>query len=256
VNKLRWGKFFWSDWSDDPALASCGLAAQGLWMRLLCIAAQGTPYGHVTVNGRAPSMDTLQKLIRPKPKRAQLERLIAELERNGVVERAPDGCFVSRRMVRDGHVAMVRRDAVNQRTDMPGKYANRSPNGVQKESERSPCNDSVNVRKAAENGHSGQDLYVQKNGFVAAESDTQSTESPLTPREAGGTPTGMIIGEVGKGSPRARGTNPRAFDPPRPPRVRNGFLQTIIDDMELKSDDRPSPGGAEVVPISRRVISG
>ena len=31
-------------------------------MRLLCIAAQGTPYGHITVNGKTPSMDDLAKL--------------------------------------------------------------------------------------------------------------------------------------------------------------------------------------------------
>ena len=69
MNKLRWGKFYWSDWADDPALALCSLAAQGLWMRLLCIAAQGTPYGHVNINGKPPSVIDLAKLMRQAPTR-------------------------------------------------------------------------------------------------------------------------------------------------------------------------------------------
>jgi hypothetical protein len=106
VNKLRWGKFYWSDWSDDPALASCSLAAQGLWMRLLCIAAQGTPYGHVTINGNAPDTLTLAKLMRCK--QGQLGRLIAELERKGVAHRGACGCLMSRRMESDGILARLR----------------------------------------------------------------------------------------------------------------------------------------------------
>jgi hypothetical protein len=115
VNKLRWGKFYWSDWSDDPALASCSLAAQGLWMRLLCIAAQGTPYGHVTINGKAPDTPTLAKLMRCK--QPSLERLIAELERKGVAKRGDCGCLVSFRMESDGSLARARASAAKSRWD-------------------------------------------------------------------------------------------------------------------------------------------
>ena len=115
---------YWSDWADDPALALCSLAAQGLWMRLLCIAAQGTPYGHVTVNGKPPSMADLAKLIRPRPKMGHVERLVAELVRNGVVERDTCGCLVSRRMEIDGRLAAARREAARKRwedaSEMPG----------------------------------------------------------------------------------------------------------------------------------------
>lgn len=38
-SQLRWAKFFWADWAGDNCLSLCTLAAQGLWMRLLCIAA-------------------------------------------------------------------------------------------------------------------------------------------------------------------------------------------------------------------------
>lgn len=109
MNKLRWGKFYWSDWADDPALALCSLAAQGVWMRLLCIAAQGTPYGHVTVNGKAPSIAELAKLVRCK--QGHLGRLIAELERKGVAHRGACGCLMSRRMESDGKLASIRSKA-------------------------------------------------------------------------------------------------------------------------------------------------
>lgn len=37
---LTWGKFFWGDWLGDHKLAQCSLAAQGAWMRILCMIAK------------------------------------------------------------------------------------------------------------------------------------------------------------------------------------------------------------------------
>ena len=150
MNKLRWGKFFWSDWSDDPALGSCSLAAQGLWMRLLCIAAQGSPYGHVTINGEPPDMLTLAKLVRCK--QASLTRLIAELERKGVAKRGACGCLVSFRMESDGNLARTRASAANSRW---------------------------NKNKPA-------DLHMQTNTVASTEStETQNPESPRRPPGGG-----------------------------------------------------------------------
>lgn len=101
-------------------------------MRLLCIAAQGTPYGHVTVNGKPPSVPELARLLMldddPYRHRVRaISRLIAELERNGVADRGPCGCLVSRRMERDGEIAKIRRDAVNQRPDRAPVCARPAP---------------------------------------------------------------------------------------------------------------------------------
>jgi hypothetical protein len=176
VNKLRWGKFYWSDWADDPALALCSLAAQGLWMRLLCIAAQGTPYGHVTVNGKPPSMSDLAKLVRPRPRTTFVERLIAELERNGVVERAACGCLVSRRMEHDGKVAVVRREAAYE------MHARRSQDSCE-----TLLRSQNDRRKAADKADVGSDLHMQNPSFASTES-TETHESripPVTPRKRG-----------------------------------------------------------------------
>ncbi|MBB5519881.1 hypothetical protein FHS62_002711 [Amphiplicatus metriothermophilus] len=58
-----YSKFFWSDWENDPALRLCSLAAQGLWMRLLCVASKGDPYGFVVVNGRALEASDIARLV-------------------------------------------------------------------------------------------------------------------------------------------------------------------------------------------------
>lgn len=144
MNKLRWGKFYWSDWADDPALALCSLAAQGLWMRLLCIAAQGTPYGHVTVNGNPPSLDELARLIRPRPKVGTVARLIDELRRHGVLQMEADGTLVSRRMESDGKIVGIRSKAAKSRW---------------------------------RNGN-GSDLHMQKDDFAYTEADAKADAKP------------------------------------------------------------------------------
>ena len=187
MNKLRWGKFYWSDWADDPALALCSLAAQGLWMRLLCIAAQGTPYGHVTVNGKPPSMTDLAKLIRPRPRIAFVERLVTELIRNGVVERDLCGCLVSRRMEHDGKLAGVRRAAAYE------MHARRT-----QESYETLMRRQNDPRKGAAEADLWSGLHMQNPNFASTESEAKAErrgtppstplkkEPPQTPPRGGG----------------------------------------------------------------------
>lgn len=94
-----WGRFFWNDWEQEPSLRLSSLAAQGLWMRLLCLAAKSDPIGYLTLAGRALNLDDLSILIgRPG---AELAPLMDELERNGVFSRDAKGRIYSRRLVRD-----------------------------------------------------------------------------------------------------------------------------------------------------------
>jgi hypothetical protein len=94
-----WAKFFWKDWESDPALKLCSLAAQGLWMRLLCIAAASTIPGEVRIGRRPCSPSDIATIINASTE--EVARLIDELEAGGVFDRAKDGAIVSRRMVRD-----------------------------------------------------------------------------------------------------------------------------------------------------------
>lgn len=90
-------KWFWNDWDNDRALALCSLAAQGIWMRMLSIAARSD--GYLRVNGKACSIDELSVLIGHPA--SEIAPLVAELDARGVFSRTRDGTIYSRRIVRD-----------------------------------------------------------------------------------------------------------------------------------------------------------
>lgn len=100
-----WTKFYWSDWETDPALRLCSFEAQGLWMRMLCIAAAHDPIGYVAVAGRALDETALARLTGCQESEAKA--LVGELERNGVFSRDRQGRIYSRRMVTDARKAAI-----------------------------------------------------------------------------------------------------------------------------------------------------
>ena len=96
---MLWSKFFWQDWRSDAGLRQCSLAARGLWMDMLCVAAQHNPIGLVAVNGEGLSVDGIARQAGVDPREAAT--LVGELERNDVFARDRKGIIYSRRMVRD-----------------------------------------------------------------------------------------------------------------------------------------------------------
>lgn len=100
-----WTKFFWNDWESDPALRLCSLAAQGLWMRLLCLAAKSDPVGYVLVNGHPLDATGIARVA--SVTEGEVEILLSELERNGVFSRDRKGRMFSRRMVRDANMRAI-----------------------------------------------------------------------------------------------------------------------------------------------------
>ncbi|OHV88657.1 hypothetical protein [Mesorhizobium sp. ORS 3428] len=102
-----WSKFFWSDWESDPNLRLCSLAAQGLWMRMLCIAAAHEPVGYVAIGGKGLDEAALARLAGCAE--AELGALLSELEHNRVFSRDRHDRIYSRRMVADARKARVAR---------------------------------------------------------------------------------------------------------------------------------------------------
>jgi hypothetical protein len=102
-----WSKFFWSDYENDPALKLCSLAAQGLWMRMLCIASAHDPIGYVAVAGRALDETDLARLTGSSE--SEVASLLGELDRNVVFSRDRHGRIFSRRMTRDARKAATAR---------------------------------------------------------------------------------------------------------------------------------------------------
>lgn len=102
-----WTKFFWSDWDTDPALRLCSYSAQGLWMRMLCIAAAHDPIGYVAVAGRALDETSIARMTGGTE--SEVRDLLGELDRNGVFSRDRQGRIFSRRMVKDARRAAIAR---------------------------------------------------------------------------------------------------------------------------------------------------
>lgn len=98
-----WTKFFWGDWETDPALKLCSFAAQGLWMRMLCIASAHDPIGYVAVAGRGLTETDIARLTGASE--SEVASLLGELERNGVFSRDRHDRIYSRRMTRDARKA-------------------------------------------------------------------------------------------------------------------------------------------------------
>lgn len=93
-----WFKFFPTDWRQDPKLRICGLEARGLWIEMIALMHQATPYGHLLVSGQPPTDTQLAMLVGCTPD--QITRLVGELETAGVFSRTRTGVIYSRKMSR------------------------------------------------------------------------------------------------------------------------------------------------------------
>lgn len=128
-----WTKFFWSDWDTDPALRLCSYQAQGLWMRMLCIAAAHDPIGYVAVAGRALDETSIARMTGGTE--SEVRDLLGELDRNGVFSRDRQGRIFSRRMVKD-----ARRAAIARKNGKKGGNPNLGNNGGNNDGVNPPDN--------------------------------------------------------------------------------------------------------------------
>ena len=96
---LPWLQFFPADWESD-SIAGCSLAAQGLWLRMLCVMHTSRSYGCLEID-RSPIPDELMFRRCGCVSVEEYRGLLTELFTAGVPSRRTDGVVYSRRMVRD-----------------------------------------------------------------------------------------------------------------------------------------------------------
>jgi hypothetical protein len=131
VSAQPWLKFYPRDWRGDQALRAVSIAARGLWMEMLCIMHEASPYGHLVLGGLAVSNGVLARMSGLGAD--ECGTLVAELESAGVFSRTRKGVIYSRRMTKDRSRAEKGRKAVKkrwaQKTESKGKIStpNRSP---------------------------------------------------------------------------------------------------------------------------------
>ena len=100
-NGHRWSKFWWQDWENDEDLKLCSFAAQGVWMRALCLMHKSGGYlllGSKERNIREISRD-LSRLWGSEPR--QIERYLLELVQRNVAKVTDAGVLFCQRMVND-----------------------------------------------------------------------------------------------------------------------------------------------------------
>jgi hypothetical protein len=231
MSKLRWSKLWWGDWENDPALRLCSLAAQGLWMRLLCLAASSRVYGQVLVAGKPPTVADIARIVGGRPD--QVRRLLDELEAHQVFARVPldsqvtvkspslvspdpvqNSIIVSRRMVADYAEHMTKKNAGKQGGN-PILKADHDPRP---------------------NG--GMDKHADKQVLKAEAEEESSTtltkhsdHPPVPPRQRRGGGRGRAVDNFGGEKREAK----------------CGFVSSAADDIEASDVVRPFP----IVPLRK-----
>jgi len=94
-----WMKFYPADWRSDPKLRLCSMAARGLWMEMLCLMHEATPYGELRVGDVALDENQLSRLV-SEPAEA-VSGWLSELLAAGVYSVRKNGVIYSRRMEKD-----------------------------------------------------------------------------------------------------------------------------------------------------------
>lgn len=123
--KQPWMKFHPTDWRGEPRLRMCSLAARGLWIDLMSYMHEGSPYGHLTIEGVSPDLHAVVSLVgRPI---GEVRKAMAELEQRQVFSRTDGGVIFSRRMVRDKEKSEQGRESIERRWGAPKREPNRLP---------------------------------------------------------------------------------------------------------------------------------
>lgn len=102
--------WFYNDWENDEKLKACSLAAQGLWKRLLCIAARSLERGVVQIGSlncsRTEGLAHIASAVGRPPH--EIAPLIDELVSSGAASVDRKGRIFNRRMVQTAKVSAAR----------------------------------------------------------------------------------------------------------------------------------------------------
>ncbi len=139
--KLLWFHFYPSDWLTDEKLLACSLAAQGLWMRLLCVMHKNDKRGRLEIAGKKPTPQQLGRLVGISP--SEIETLLNELVEAGVPSVTDGGVLISRRMVRDEKLRKVRSAAGKRGGDVTGNLLKQN---AKQTSSKPEANGQANVK--------------------------------------------------------------------------------------------------------------
>ena len=200
-----WLKFYPRDWRGDQALRACSVAARGLWIEMLCVMHEASPYGHLVLGGRAVSNDVLARVSGLGAD--ECGALVAELESAGVFSRTRKGVIYSRRMIKDHSRSEKGRKSINRRwkQEPENPEENAAPN-------RSPSSSAITQKPEARVQKEREDKPLSARGLPdwlpreewrGFETMRRKIKKPMTERAAA-----MALRKLGE--LRDQGENPAA----------------------------------------------
>lgn len=144
--KQPWSKFFWSDYDADEGLRLCGLDAQGLWMRMLCLMARAAPKGELRIGNEPCSVSDLAQSVGKSEE--LVTALLGELSRRGVYSVTRANVIYCRRMRNEDA-----KRKKNQENGKKGGNPNLSNEKKKPQSDNPPDNGEVKPQKPEARSH-------------------------------------------------------------------------------------------------------
>ena len=134
--------FYTRDWLSDLSLNNCSIAAQGLWIKLLCIMHEGKPYGTLSINNipiKKENMCGKTGLMHDK-----FCQYFEELVDNNVVRfDIENQYYYSKRMVKDEYLRQVRKESARIRWEKEHAKSNGIDNVLHMQNQ---CKNDTGVR--------------------------------------------------------------------------------------------------------------
>lgn len=157
-----WMKFYPRDWRGDQALRLVSLQARGLWIEMLCLMHEATPYGYLLVGGQPVSDAALARVVGASVE--EIQALLVELHNAGVSRKTRAGVVYSKRMTDDhkrsveGRKAKTEAIEKSKENPAPSRVPSRGPY-------RSPSTQKPDARAKVE-GPTGSSTLSEQTSFV------------------------------------------------------------------------------------------
>ncbi|WP_454762357.1 hypothetical protein [Caulobacter segnis] len=153
-----WMKFYPRDWRGDQALRVVSLSARGLWIEMICIMHEATPYGHLMVGDQPLAESALARVVGASVE--EIQAMLVELSAAGVLRRTRAGVIFSKRMTDDHKRSKEGRKAKVEALEKSGK--NRQPSRCPS---RPPTTQKPDARAKVE-GPTGSSTLSEKTSFL------------------------------------------------------------------------------------------
>ncbi len=242
--KNPYDTFFWIDWENDENLKQCSDAAQGIWMRMLCIMARSPERG-VLMLGRWPA--GRHEIVKPLAaylgrEEGYLDAVIDELVNSETASLDDQDRIINRRMVRKYAISQARSEAGKRGAETTNASRQKSGKGVGKRG----GNDDGNQSGKGDGKQVGK-TEMPESGLSA----DAATENPADADEASRQNSGNDLGKEGGNDPvkpTAKGSPSSSFMLLASYESRNSLPVTTLvngagapDEPELIPDDDLTP---------------